>query len=155
MPHGKCGAPASGSCGCRPEAARRCPHQTQRPWPLSRPARHLHASLRPRAGTPAEAALQGQLAELQAECAAAAPPLAAGGGAPRPQLLAALGWAGECVRRGVVAGPPGRGGVALLPVVCALPQARPRADTPVRLRARTARRRLSTHAAPAQCMHYT
>ena len=120
-----------------------------------RPARRLHALLRPRAGTPAEAALQGQLAELQAECAAAAPPLAAGGGAPRPQLLAALGWAGECVRRGVVAGPPGRGGVALLPVVCALPQARPRADTPVRLRARTARRRLSTHAAPAQCMHYT
>lgn len=74
------------------------------------------------AGTPAEAALQDQLAELQEGSQGmagfvSAPP----GSAPAPEMLAVLAWAAECVRRGAVAGPLQRG-AALLPVVAALPQ---------------------------------
>ncbi|KAK9827954.1 hypothetical protein WJX81_000191 [Elliptochloris bilobata] len=84
-------------------------------------AAQLRAAL---AGTPAEAALQGQLAELQEACADAAPALgsmAGVGDVPPARLLAALGWATEVVGRCAVPG-PGNQGVALLPLICALPQ---------------------------------
>lgn len=66
--------------------------------------------------------LQDQLAELQEGALSMAGLVsAAQGSVPAPTMLVVLAWAAECVRRGAVAGPLQRG-MALLPVVAALPQ---------------------------------